>query len=377
MQCREWFSAACEARGLALETDRNGNMWAWWHAAITTTEKAIVIGSHLDSVPEGGAFDGPLGVVSALAAVDQLKESGWTPTRDLAIVVFADEEGARFGIACAGSRLLTGALDPDKARSLLGRDGLTMQEAMERVGFASAHLGRDTDRLNRIGLFIELHVEQGKALVNENAPVGVATTIWPHGRYRFTFTGRADHAGTTAMRDRQDPMTAFAMTAVQTAQLAISHDVRATFGRLEVVPNGTNAIPSQVNAWLDLRTPTQETLDAVLEELRISAAENVALNGTHVEVIPESVTGVTIFDEQLREQVRKAIAGNSSSETIPAIATGAGHDAGILAAAGIPTAMIFVRNLTGISHSPQEFAEEADALIGVQALADTVRELMS
>jgi N-carbamoyl-L-amino-acid hydrolase len=294
----------------------------------------------------------------------------------LAIVVFADEEGARFGIACAGSRLLTGALDPDKARSLLGRDGLTMHEAMTRVGFDSSHLGVDNDRLSRIGFFVELHVEQGKALVNENAPVGVATTIWPHGRYRFTFTGRADHAGTTAMRDRQDPMTAFAMTAVQTAQLATTKDVRATFGRLEVIPNGTNAIPSQVNAWLDLRTPTQETLDAVLEELRTSAKQNVYLNGTQVEVIPESVTGITIFDEQLRERVRQAIAGSATRESIPAIATGAGHDAGILAAAGIPTAMIFVRNPTGISHSPEEFAEESDAIIGVRALADAVRELM-
>lgn len=376
MQAREWFIAAANSRGLEVETDRNGNLWGWLRCNIATQEKAIVIGSHLDSVPEGGAFDGPLGVVSALAAIDLLRERNITLTRDLAVVVFADEEGARFGIACAGSRLMTGALAPEKALGLLGRDGQTMAEAMKHVGFNSAHLGADLQLLDQIGVFIELHIEQGKALAYQDAAVGVATTIWPHGRYRFTISGRADHAGTTAMTDRQDPMTTFAQLALETNRFATQQDIRATFGRIEVTPNGTNAIPSEVNAWLDLRTPNQEQLDLALSAISSFASASSKQFGTETKLVPESVTGVTIFDAVLREEIRRSIANTNSLDSVPAIATGAGHDAGILAAAGIPTAMIFVRNPTGVSHSPQEFANEEDALAGVHALTDALIGLM-
>ena len=209
MACREWFISTAERRGLDVELDRNTNLWAWWIGpGVDPNAKALVIASHLDSVPDGGAFDGPLGVVSAFAAFDAIRASGVQPNRPIAIVAFADEEGARFGIACAGSRLLTGALEAEKARNLLGRDGSTMAQAMSANGFDPKALGADPERLARIGEFVELHVEQGKGLVDLNEPVGVAECIWPHGRYRFTFTGRADHAGTTRMQDRQDPMIA-------------------------------------------------------------------------------------------------------------------------------------------------------------------------
>ena len=376
LQCREWFVSTADDCGLEVDADRNGNLWAWWAPAGAAADaKALVVGSHLDSVPDGGAFDGPLGVVSAFAALTELRDQGWQPTRPLALVAFADEEGAPFGIACAGSRLLTGALDPNRARELRGRDGRTMAEAMQSAGHDPNGLGRQDDLLTRIGCFVELHVEQGRALVDLEAPVGVASAIWPHGRYRFDFCGQANHAGTTAMVDRKDPMIAYAATALAARTAALHAQARATFGRLEVEPNGTNAVPSRVQAWLDARAESDAGLRALVDAVQQAATQASQEHGTTVEVVAESVSGATTFDLGLRGQVLAAISMSRDGASTPVLPTGAGHDAGVLADAGIPSAMLFVRNPTGISHSPDEFAEREDCVAGVHALAAVMRNL--
>jgi N-carbamoyl-L-amino-acid hydrolase len=290
-------------------------------------------------------------------------------------VDFGDEEGARFGIACAGSRLATGALDADRARALVGRDGATLAEAMAAAGLDPAAAGPDPDRLARIHAFVELHVEQGRRLVDEGAAVGVAESIWPHGRYRLTFTGRADHAGTTRMADRRDPMTAFARTALAADAAARDADARATFGRLEVEPNGTNAIPSTVRAWLDARAADGPALDDLVEAVRRAAQEAGVATSTGAELTTESSTALLRFDVPLRERVARAVSEAGGGSAVPVLPTAAGHDAGILATAGVPTAMLFVRNPTGVSHSPDEFAEPDDCRTGVDALAAAVAEL--
>ena len=376
LDCREWFTAAAQTRGLDLETDRNGNIWAWWvPAGVDPNTPALVIGSHLDSVPDGGAFDGPLGVVSALAAFDDLRAAGFVPTKPVALAVFADEEGARFGIACGGSRLMTGQLAPDKARALLGRDGATMAEAMAAAGVDPALVGPDEERLGRIGNFVELHIEQGRSLIEQSAAVGVAESIWPHGRFLFTFSGIADHAGTTRMQDRHDPMVAYAHAAIAADSAARRLESRATFGRIEVEPNGTNAIPSTVRAWLDARAGDQATLDDLVDEISRSATAGAGGSGTEVVMTTESTTALLSFDESLRDRLVATIEREPGSGPVPVLPTAAGHDAGILASAGVPTAMIFVRNPTGISHSPVEHAENADCHAGVAALAAVVKDL--
>ena len=370
LDCREWFVSSAQTRGLDVETDRNTNLWAWWVPdGVDASVPALVIGSHLDSVPEGGAFDGPLGVVSAFVALDAVRASAIVPDRPVALVAFADEEGARFGIACAGSRLMTGQLDADRARSLVGRDGLTMAEAMAVQGFDPAGLGADPDRLARIGEFVELHIEQGRNLVDQGAAVGVAESIWPHGRYRLTFRGVADHAGTTRMEDRHDPMVAYAHAALAADAAARASDARATFGRLEVEPNGTNAVPSTVRAWLDARAADQQSLESLVERVAHGASVGAASSGTSVELTTESTTPLLTFDVALRDRIAAMVAGTGAPGGVPVLPTAAGHDAGILAVAGVTTAMLFVRNPTGISHSPDEHAEPEDCHAGVDALA--------
>ncbi len=361
MALREWFAGAAATAGMQVDVDRAGNQWAWWGDP-DAGSPGLVLGSHLDSVPDGGAFDGPLGVVSALLAVSELRARGFAPSVPIGIVNFADEEGARFGVACAGSRIITGALTPERTLALRDADGTPMAEAMRSVGLDPAHVGRDEDALRRVGRFVELHVEQGLGLDVLDAPIGVASGIWPHGRWRMEFTGEANHAGTTRLEDRHDPVLAYAATVLRARELAERHGVLATCGKVRFEPNGVNAIASRVTGWLDARGADGWSVRAMVTELVDRSEVPITLS-------EESWTDETRFDTALSNQLVNALGG------APKLATGAGHDAGILASAGIPTAMLFVRNPTGVSHSPVEFAERDDCLAGVSALADVVEAL--
>jgi N-carbamoyl-L-amino-acid hydrolase len=368
--CRAWFRAQAQGRGLAYEVDRNGNQWAW--LGDPAAGDAVVTGSHLDSVPDGGAFDGPLGVVSSFAALDELRkrEQGRETVmrRPLAIVNFGDEEGARFGLACVGSRLASGQLTPAHAAKLRDADGVSLPQAMEAAGYDPEAIGPDPERLARIGAFVELHVEQGRALADTPHAVGVASAIWPHGRWRFDFHGEANHAGTTRLEDRRDPMLTYANTVLAARKKARLAGALATFGKVSVEPNGVNAIASLVRGWLDSRAADEATLAEVVAEIERAAVERGARDGVEVRVTRESFTPVVEFAHGLRDELSNLLGG------VPVLPTGAGHDAGILSAS-VPTAMLFVRNPTGISHSPAEYAAEDDCLAGVTALADVLEGL--
>jgi N-carbamoyl-L-amino-acid hydrolase len=364
-----WFVEQAAARGLRLETDDFGNRVAWWDAG---SGPGVVTGSHLDSVLDGGAYDGPLGVASALAAVEVLRERGFLPTRPIGVSVFVEEEGSRFGLACLGSRLATGAMAWEKARTLRDRDGVRLDEAMASSGLEvenpQSWLGSE-----QVSSFIELHVEQGRDLVDRGQAIGVASRIWPHGRYRFDISGDANHAGTTRMEDRHDPMLTYAMTALAANKQARVAGQRATFGRMETAPNSTNSVPSHVTAWMDARCESDEELATLVEAITRQATERAERDGTSLTVTAESVSGAVDFDPDLGRR----IAADHESGGWPVLPTQAGHDAGILSAQGIPSAMLFVRNPSGVSHSPAEHAELPDCLAGVDALAETLQRLAS
>jgi N-carbamoyl-L-amino-acid hydrolase len=358
---REWFAGEAAARGLEVVEDRAGNQWAWLGDPDGTP--GVAVGSHLDSVPDGGAFDGPLGVVSAFAALDRLRADGVELARPLGVVNFGDEEGARFGVACAGSRLLTGALGTDRARALRDDAGVTMAEAMAAAGRDPHTVGRDDEALARVGQFVELHVEQGRGLVHLDRPVAVASAIRPHGRWRVDLPGEANHAGTTGLDDRRDAMLSAARLVLATREAAARSGAVATCGKLHVQPNGVNAIPSSVTVWVDVRGPGADAVQSVLADVTVIANH---LGGT---VTQESWSEATRFPAPERFA--------ALLDDAPVLDTGAGHDAGVLAAAGIPAAMLFVRNPTGVSHSPAEHAEPADCAAGVAALATVLAHLLS
>jgi N-carbamoyl-L-amino-acid hydrolase len=372
MELRAWFARRARALGLAVELDRNGNIWAYWGVRGPGT---IAVGSHLDSVPGGGAFDGPLGVASALSAVAWLTSHGVAPSGPVAIVAFAEEEGSRFGIACLGSKLMTGAINRESALRLADARGATFADAAASAGVDPAGIGRDDGRLAELAAFVELHVEQGRALADLGAAVAVASGILAHGRWRLRFTGEGNHAGATPMAGRRDPVAAAAAAILAARAIATRRDdprggrnARATVGRISVVPGGTNVIASRVDAWLDVRGDDDASTRALLAEVLAAAEEAAAGCGCGLAVTEESYVDAVTFDPALRDRLGEALGGP------PVLATGAGHDAGVLAGE-LPTAMLFVRNPTGVSHSPFENASDDDCRAGVAALATVLRDL--
>ncbi|MFJ5957816.1 allantoate amidohydrolase [Paenarthrobacter sp. NPDC092416] len=367
LDLRQWFIEQAQQRGLDVETDRNGIIWAWWGKP---HDGALVTGSHLDSVPGGGAFDGPLGVASALAAVDILKARGVQPPRSLAVTVFPEEEGSRFGVACLGSRLLTGAIDVDKALNLRDVNGDTFADVARANGLDPRHVGPDSEAMARIGDFVELHVEQGKGLGQDGPAIAVGSSILGHGRWKISVSGQGNHAGTTLMADRADPMVAAAQIIVAVRDTAARQpDARATVGRLTPVPGGTNVIASRVDLWLDARHPDDAVTAGLIEAIYRAAQEVAAAEGCTVTLTEESYSDTVHFDPGLSRRISELLPG------APVLATGAGHDAGVLAGY-VPSAMVFVRNPSGISHSPEEYVADEDASAGAVALADVLEGLL-
>ena len=406
-ECRAWFTSAAADRGLRTHSDRNGNLWAWWDPPRLSTDSgptdsgptgsratgsglagsgvssgstvssqggggAIVTGSHLDSVPDGGAFDGPLGVVSGFAAIDLLRERGIAPVRPIAVAAFTEEEGARFGVACLGSRLLTGAITPEAARRLRDGDGVTLAEAMAAAGHDPGGLGPDEELLSSIGAYVELHVEQGRALAELDSAIGIAEGIWPHGRWRLDFTGQADHAGTAALADRRDPMIPYAATVLAARQAAAGHQTLATLGKVTARPGGANAVCASVTGWLDARAPDEAGLRGTVEEILTAARQAAAAHGVSLDTRQESITPLVTFDSRLSGTLAASLAARGIAA--PVLPTGAGHDAGVLSA-WLPAAMLFVRNPSGVSHAPAEQADEADCAAGVDAPAAVLQDL--
>ncbi|WP_082098933.1 allantoate amidohydrolase [Demequina iriomotensis] len=368
---RAWFVRTAESLGLAVETDANANQWATW-APAGATGKALATGSHLDSVPGGGPLDGPLGVVSALAAVSRLMAEGHAPARPIRVANFAEEEGARFGVPCLGSQLLAGELDTGRVRDLADASGATYADVMTAAGYDPGAIGRDEPRLRGIAAYVELHIEQGRQLEPLGTPVGLATSILAHGRWRLTVTGRGDHAGATELDSRRDPMVVAAEVVLAARDRAVAADPatrsRATVGKQRIVPGGSNAIASQVTLWLDARAEHDVDVRALVDAILTDAANAAAAEGCDVEVAEESFSTRVAFDAALTDAMDDALGG------VPRIPTGAGHDAGILSA-HLPAAMIFVRNPDGVSHSPHEGASDEDIRAGADALTTVLRAL--
>jgi beta-ureidopropionase / N-carbamoyl-L-amino-acid hydrolase len=396
---RAWFESEAAARGLTVDQDPAGNLWAWWGEGLGTTtvpsggdrrrsptggpdsggsgsatpaDGAVAVGSHLDTVRGGGAYDGALGVASGLVAVGELIRRGVEPGRPVAVVAFADEEGGRFGVPTFGSRLLTGALDPADVLERADQDGVTVARAMAAAGVDPAGVGADPAWLGRLGAFVELHVEQGRGLVDLGHPVALGTRIWPHGRWRLTLTGEANHAGTTRLADRRDPMLGLAAAVLAARAAATELGALATVGRALVEPNSANSVPARVSAWLDARAERDQTLDWLVAAFQAAVEDAAGRDGLTVELDLESRSPAVELDRDLTARLDTCL--RASGLEPPTLPTAAGHDAGSLAAA-VPTAMLFVRNPTGTSHSPEETAELDDCLAGVRALAAVIEEL--
>ncbi len=312
-------------------------------------------GSHLDSVPMGGRFDGALGVVAGLEAVERLRDEPLE--RSLAVVAFRDEEGVRFGRGFFGSRALCGQLDPDELEAR-DRDGTRVREAVAQLGLEPPPHGGWLEP--RPAAFVELHIEQGPVLERRGAALGLVTGIVAMARFAREFRGSTGHAGTTPMEARDDALCRAAeyVLRVRAAAEAVAGAV-ATVGELDVHPGAVNVIPESVRLTVDVRAPDRGRLDALLRALGADDAptrDDVVMSGAPLAALRN--------------------AGVWCGVPLVELPSGAGHDAAILASAGVPTAMLFVRSLAGgVSHSPRERSSAADISVAVDVLTETLRAL--
>ena len=357
--------------GLEVSVDRAGNLFG--RAAGAEPELPEVwTGSHLDTPPDGGRFDGALGVVAGLDAAEAIAGSGGA-RRTVAVVAFRLEEGPRFGRGVFGSRAVVGRLDDDEA-DLVDADGITLGQAFAALGLGDALPdGQVAARLP--GCFVEAHIEQGPSLAARGAALGVVTSIAGMAGIELVFTGRRGHAGTVPMPLRADALAAAA------GFVRAAHDIArglpgavATIGRLDVSPGATNTIPGRVTAFADLRAPDAGALaalvDGAVDEAR-SAAEEA---GCGVEVVPRWRYEPVAMHPGPMEALRRAVAA-AGLEPVE-LPSGAGHDAGVLGAAGVDAGMLFVRSLNGgVSHRPDELSSEDDVAGAIGVLAGALATL--
>ena len=354
-----WFARRAEAIGRRMERDPAGNLWAcpdapapWW-----------AVGSHLDTVRDGGQFDGALGVAAgfAIAARSQVP---------LAVISFADEEGARFNTPTFGSRALVGRLDVDDALLRLDDDGGLLGDAMADAGVDPERL-RDAPRwLERLRGFLELHIDQSRDLAAAGKPAGVVTRLAARMRLQAELTGRADHAGTTPREDRHDALAAAARLIVRAdAEAAQRLGMVFTASRLEVEPNAPTTVPSLARLWLDARAPVAEAVSSWREAVA-SEAERVADDAAvGLDLRTAAWSEGTAFPDEVVEALAHALRPGAAR-----LVCYAGHDAGVIATAR-PAGMVLVRNETGISHSPEEEVSLEDAAVGANALLAAAEEL--
>jgi beta-ureidopropionase / N-carbamoyl-L-amino-acid hydrolase len=360
---RAWFSATATTLGLEVEQDPAGNLWAVEPGGGGGPFDAV--GSHVDSVADGGAFDGALGVVAGLVAVEAARRAGGA-SRPLAVGAMVDEEGPRFGMAIFGSRALGGELDVDAVLARADPDGNVLRDLAGARGVTAETLRAAPAFLPRLASWIEVHVEQGRRLVDVPAALGVATSLAARERWRGTLRGVSDHAGTAAMEGRRDALVPAARAVLAAHDLARAEaGAVATVGRISALPGSTNQVPGEARLSLDVRAPQQ----AALERVRDGVFTAARGDGVESDWTLETADAGCVFDDGLRGALHAA-ARAEGHEAID-MAAYAGHDAGVLAR-HLPAAMLFVRNPTGISHNPAESASEEDCLAACAVLARTV-----
>jgi allantoate deiminase len=369
----DWAGERMRALGLEVEIDPGGNLIGRWQSGALRSG-AVLVGSHLDTVPSGGRFDGALGIVAAIHAVARLKEEGFEPVRPLWIAAFMDEEGTRFNAALFGSRAFTGEHLADLGRRF-DITGLSLREAMAAAGFDLDRLGV-ANRVDEVGAYLELHIEQGPVLEAEEIEIGVVTSIVGLRGYRVRLIGQANHAGTTPMRLRRDALAGAARIALELRDTARARDaVTLNVGKLGIEPGGANVVPGVADFTIDVRSPNaaeMKELEHLVEATvaRIAAEERLLVAELEQTFALEPLE----LDPELVDVVdRAAQAQGASAMRMP---SGAGHDA-MVVGRSVPAAMIFVPSRGGISHSPEEYSSPAHVELGMRVLAGALRQILS
>jgi N-carbamoyl-L-amino-acid hydrolase len=370
---RDYIRNLCEEAGLGVRVDAVGNMFARWKGSAPDAP-AVAAGSHTDAIPNAGKFDGVVGVLGGLSAIEALQEAGFRPMRSIELIVFTAEEPTRFGIGCLGSRMLAGAIPLEKVRALRDPEGKSLDELRGRAGLK--------DALDSVALpehfysaFVELHIEQGPLLEQEHIPIGIVQAIAGPSAYRVRITGEGGHAGAVLMPGRHDASLAASELALAVEKAALdsgSPDTVATAGKWEVFPNAINSVPCEATLEIDLRDTTLETRDRALMLMREASQEIAARRG--VGIAWEEINADPPADGDPRTIDIAEDVSLKLDLAYKRMVSRAYHDS-LFMARICPTTMIFIPCRNGYSHRPEEYSDPAHVAAGARVLAGTLARL--
>jgi hydantoinase/carbamoylase family amidase len=333
-------------------------------------ERPLVLGSHLDTVPDAGRFDGPLGIVAAIAVVERLAAGGSQPSCPIEVVAFADEEGTRFGTSYLGSAAYVGAFEPAWLDNVDG-EGISLRDAIRVVGGEPDRASEAT--VPQLSGYLEVHIEQGPVLEREGLPVGVVTAIAGQTRARIVLTGEAGHAGTLPMDARHDALAAAAEVVLEVERRGRAEaGLVATVGSLSLSPNVGNVVPGEVRMLLDVRHADDGVRGRAAEEMRAEAGRIGAARAVDMVWETRYDTPAAVLDATLRGRLVDAVQAHGLP--VRELVSGAGHDAVVLSRI-CPAAMLFVRCAGGVSHDPRESVSEEDVAVALDVLERAVRAL--
>lgn len=375
LEGRDYVARAFRDAGLETSLDAGGNLIGR-RAGTDPDAKPILIGSHTDTVPSGGRYDGILGVMAALEAAQSLQEAGEALRHPLEVCDFLAEEPSEFGLSCVGSRALAGVLSPQML-AMTRPDGMTLREGIRFVGGDPDALASLARGPNSIAAYVEVHIEQGRILENEHIALGVVTDIVGIARWRVTVSGQADHAGATPMPLRRDALVGAAALITRAYDMASAHardaqPLVATFGQIAITPNAANAVPGEAVLTLEARCGDEARMSGFCEALLKASAGDLAALSVTARAEKISHAAPTPCAPSIRAAIREAGAALSlSTRELP---SGAGHDGVWISRLG-PVGMIFTPCREGRSHAPEESMTKQEAADGARALAETVRRL--
>ena len=361
-RARAWLREELEQLPVTVETDEAGNVWA---TLAGRSPRSLTIGSHLDSVPDGGWLDGCLGVVSGLEVLRAFA-SGPEPPVTVRLVDWADEEGARFGRSLFGSSAAAGLLDLESVRDLSDSEGGKLPAVLSAHGVVLEDAPRASSRLRDVAAYLEMHIEQGPVLEDAGLALGVVDAVFGVERHRVRFEGQTAHSGSTPMRLRHDPLIAASQLVLAVRRDAVKAGGVATVGEIGAAPGIPTAIPASATLMLDQRHHDADGLLQMLEDAQSAAQTAADQEGASVAWTAIQHTSPVTFDErlvELAEECVEAVAGESLR-----LPSGALHDAVMVARAGVPTVMLFVQSIGGISHNRIEDSRREHIELGVEAL---------
>ncbi|HWO98967.1 MAG TPA: Zn-dependent hydrolase [Bacillus sp. (in: firmicutes)] len=372
-QAKALFKGWMQAIGLRVREDHVGNLFGVLEGEDPSLP-AVMTGSHLDSVPNGGAFDGPLGCLSSLLAVEAFIKQGIKLKRSIEVVVFVDEEGSRFKNGLFGSRVLMGEVTPGELDHFYDEEGTSMLQAMKEQGYEPEQMHLDKRTPEDIYAFIELHIEQGKILESEGKNIGIVNGIAGASWRTYTFLGSTDHAGNTPMHMRKDTVAAAAEFILEVEKLprTYSDTAVATVGGVTVFPNGTNVIAGKTEVVVDARDIHEESRNRMVAEMVEKAKEIARKREIEVKVDEGIAIPPVMVPDRIQQTIAEAAERNGLSTRV--LPSGAGHDA-MIVGRHVPSGMIFVPSHNGKSHSPEEWTSLPDCVNGIQVLKETLEQL--